>query len=131
MLSEKITIRLVAFIELLIGLSMSFGLLAYSLLSISKKPLNVFIFVLLSATISTIIGAGLLNYREWSRNLLVFFSGYVILTKILIIAGLLRFNGEIIAVIPAGFKNCISILYHGFVILFFNHKTVKGYFAKR
>ena len=131
MLSEKTTIRLIAFMELLIGLCTLFGLLTYSLLSISKKPLNVFIFVLLSATISTIIGSGLLNYREWSRNLLVFFSGYVILTKILIVAGLLRFNGEIITFIPTGFKNCISILYHGFIVIFFNQKTVKGYFAKR
>lgn len=131
MLSKKTTIRSVAFAELLIGLFTLFGLITYSLLSISKKPLNVFIFVLFSSAISTIIGLGLLNYREWSRNLLVFFSGYVFLTKILIVAGLLRFNGEIITFIPTGLKNCISILYHGCIIVFFNHKTVKAYFAKR
>lgn len=128
---EKYTIRLIAFIELLIGLFTLFGIITYSLLSISKKPLNVYIFVLLSSSVSSIIGTGLLNYRAWSRNLLLFFSGYVILTKILIAAGLLRFNGEIVTYIPADIKNCISILYHGFVILFFNQKTVKAYFAKR
>ena len=127
---DKRVIMSIAFIELLIGLSTLSGLVTYSLLSISKKPLNVFIFVLLSSAISTIIGSGLLNYREWSRNLLLFFSGYIIITKVLIIAGLLMFNGEIITFIPAGFKNCISILYHGFIILFFNQKTVRGYFTK-
>ena len=131
MLSKKITIRLIAFVELLIGLSTLFGLISYSLLSMSKKSLNVFIFVLLSSAISTIIGLGLLNYREWSRILIVFFSGYVILIKILIVAGLLRFNGEIITFIPISFKNCVSILYLGFIVVFFNQKTVKAYFTKR
>ena len=129
-MSKKIIVRLIAFVELLIGLSTLFGLIKYSLLLVSKKPINVFVFVLLSSAISTVIGLGLINYREWARNLLVFFSGYVILTKILILSGLLRFSGEIITVIPATLKNCISILYHSFVIIFFNQRVIKKYFSK-
>ena len=130
MTGKKTTIRLIAFVELLIGLSTLFGLITYSLLLISKKPLNVFIFVLLSSVISIIIGLGLLNYREWSRIFLVFFSGYVILTKILVLANVLYFKGEIITFFPGDLKNYISIIYHCFITLFFTQQTVKDQFIK-
>ena len=130
-MAAKRIIKIIAFIELLIGLSTVFGLTTYTVLSLSTKPLNVFIFVLLCAVISSMIGAGLFDRREWARVLLVFFSGYVIITKAMVFAGLLQFNGEIMTFIPAGLKNCASVLYHGFVLIFFTRKSVKGRFASR
>lgn len=124
MTAKKTTIRLIAFVELLLGLSTLLG----SLLLISKKPLNVFMFLVLASFISITIGLGLLNYRGWSRILLLFFFGYVILTKILIFANVLYFEEKIMMFLPGNLQHYVSIIYHGFVMLFFTQQTVKDEF---
>ena len=121
-------IALIAFVELAIGISTIIGLLTSASLHLSKKPANVFIFVILSAMISTAIGIGLFKCREWARTAIVFFSGYIILTKVLVFAGLMHFNGEIIAFIPTDLKNYISIAYHAFLFIFFSRKSAKIHF---
>ena len=126
----KIIIKAVAVIEFLIGSSTLLGLISYSLLSILRKPLSVFIFVLISSAISISIGLGLFNHKEWARKTLIFFAGYIILTKLMTFSNLLQFTGEIITFIPAGFKNSISILYHSLIVLFFNQAAVKENFKK-
>ena len=127
----KRIIRAIAFIELLIGLSTIFSLITFILLSIVIKPFNVYIFVMISSVISTILGIGILKYKEQARILLVFFSGYVILTKILVFSNLLQLCCDIIVFIPSYFKNSTSIIYHTFIILFFTQKNVKKYFIKQ
>lgn len=129
-MSTKIAIKIFAFIELLIGLSTFISLIACAALSISKKPLNVFIFVIASATISAILGVGIINYKERARVILVFFSGYIVLTKILVIAGLLQLCCDIITFIPVHLKNGTSIIYHLFIALFFTRQNVKRHFVK-
>ena len=123
-------IRIIAVIELSIGVFTICGLTIYALLAISKKPLNVFIFVFLAGVVSGGIGTGLLNYKQWARNFLVFFSGYIILIKVLIFAGLLHLNGEIVAFPPASLKNFISIAYHVLIVLFLTRQTTKECFTK-
>lgn len=110
--------------EVIIGISALIGVAIVQITGIygfSPKPINVYIFVVVSACISFILGVGILNKREWARNLLVFFSGYVLITKILKYGGLLTFNSDIISAataMPTWEKDAISFFYHSFVILF-------------
>ena len=127
-MQNRQTIKTIAFIELLIGVSTILGLAGSSLFGLPGKPANVFIFVLLSAITSATIGAGLLAHKQWARTLLVFFSGYIIITKILIFSDLLHFSGEMITFVSAGVKNLISVGYHSFVIVFFARRDVRVYF---
>ena len=129
LLTKKL-IKIIAIIELLIGASTICGITVYALLAISKKPLNVFIFIFLAGIASSVIGIGLLNYKQWSRNLLVFFSGYIILIKVMVFAGLLHLNGEIVTFPPASLKNYISIAYHGFILLFLTRQMTKDCFTR-
>jgi len=124
----RIIIKAVGCIELIIGSITFLNLITYSSLSITKKPMNVFIFVIISNAISVLLGLGILNYRNWARKFLIFFSGYIIITKILIFSNLLYFTGEIVTFIPNSLKDSISILYHSFLILFFIQTVVKKYF---
>jgi hypothetical protein len=116
-------------VEMLIGASTVTGLLASAAMAAQKKPANVFLFVLVSAAASFIIGAGLFRRKEWARMPLVFFSGYIILTKMLVFTGLMKFSGEIITFIPADLKNLISILYHFFVVVYFTRMSIKKEFT--
>lgn len=124
-------IRIIAFIELSIGLSTLSGLIVYSSLSMSQKPLNVSIFVCVASLISILIGLGLLANKDIARKVLIFFSSYIVLTKIMIFLNLMRFNGEIIGFIPASLKNSISILYHGLIIIILNQRDVKESFLRK
>jgi len=130
MVIKRVT-RLIALIEISIGLLTILGLTTSALFSIAMKPLNVFLFVIISAVISTAIGIGLFNYKEQARKFIVFFSGYIILTKILVFANLLQLCCEIVTFIPPYFKNSTSIVYHTFIILFFTRQTVKRRFIKQ
>lgn len=124
----KKMVSVIAFIEVLIGASTIIGLILHAVLALSTKPVNVFIFVFVSALASTLIGYGLFVRREWARCLLVFFSGYIIITKIMIFTGLLQFSGEIITAVPADVKNWVSVSYHCFIIVFLSEKPVRNIF---
>ncbi len=123
-------VRVIAVIELLIGVFTLTGVMTTHLLHLSKKSPAVFIFVLLASVASAAIGFGLLKYKKWSRTLLIFFSGYIVITKVMIFTGLMSFNGEIITFISAGLKNYISIVYHLCVVLFFTQRKVKEQFSQ-
>ncbi|UCC95232.1 MAG: hypothetical protein JSW40_00365 [Candidatus Omnitrophota bacterium] len=125
---NKILVKIIAFIELSIGLVTLISLVVYSLLSLSQKPLNVFMFVCISSLISILIGVGLLSGRDLARHSLLFFSSYIILTKILVFANLLQFKGEIITFIPTSIKNALSVGYHALLIVLFSQKRVKAFF---
>jgi len=125
---QKLTVRVIAFLEVLIGFITLNSLVAFQLYSISTKPMNVFIFVLVSSLISIIIGFGLIRDKNWARKDLLLFSLYIVFTKILIFANLLQFKGEIITFVPDPLKNSISLLYHSFILLLFNQPKVKEIF---
>lgn len=129
-MKDKIFVKIIAFIELAIGLTTFLGLVIYSSLSMSQKPFNVFIFVLLTSIVSILIGLGLLTYKDLARKAIIFFALYIILTKLMIFSNLLQFNGEIITFVPTDLKNLISIAYHSLVIIIFNRKDVKESFIK-
>lgn len=125
---HKLIVKIIAFLELIIGSFTLISLITFYLLSISTKPLNVFVFVLVSSAISLAIGLGLLAYQNWARKTLIFFSMYIIFTKILIFSKLLQFNGEIITFVPDLLKNSVSFLYHSFILFFFSRPPVKHIF---
>jgi hypothetical protein len=116
---QKIAILLIGIIEIFIGLATLIGCFSvqtWGVLGLTGKPGSVYIFVVVTATISLILGIGIIFGREWAKKLLLFFSGYVILTKVLQFLGLLVFKGQIITVIPSQTKDIISIVYHIFLI---------------
>jgi len=121
-------IELAGFIELIVGLSTLLFVALFNFFSIVEKPLGVLAFVIISALISASIGYGILNFKNWARTLLVFFSGYVILVKILIYLGVMEFSGQIITTPPPYIKDLISFLYHGFLIVFFMQPKVASKF---
>lgn len=122
--------QIIGRIELLIGLLTIISLISYPLIFSVTKPRNVFLFVLISSLISIAIGIGLLKFRESARRLLLFFSAYIVFTKIMILSGLLEFTGEIITFIPKGFKDVISLIYHIAILILLNMKNMKENFIK-
>lgn len=126
-----IFIRVIALIEMMIGLVTISGLFIYTFVFFPTKPFNVFMFVLISAALSSAIGLGLFIYREWARMLLVFFSGYIIITKVMVLSRLAELSGEMLVFIPNEMRDTLSILYHGLIILFFTRRSVKAYFKSR
>lgn len=135
MQSKKLSlniIKLIAIIEVLIGIVTIIGLiLSFSFHLFPQKPLNVFIFVLISSLISSVIGFNIYLHQDWARKLLIFFSGYVILTKILIQAKLLIFSGEIITFFPQSSKNVISVVYHSILIFILMKPEMKEIFSQK
>ncbi len=123
-----ITVNIVAIAELMIGLITITGLFISQAFAFPQKPLNVFCFVLATAATSAVIGIGIFKRWRWAWLLLVFFSGYIVITKIMLLTGLLIFTGEIITFIPMDIKNYISIGYHSFIVIYFTRKRIRNDF---
>jgi hypothetical protein len=123
-------LELIGCIELFIGLFTLLFVILFDIFSIIEKPQGVFIFVLLSASISAFIGYGILTLKKWARIFIIFFSGYVIILKILLYLGVVKFTGEIIKTPPSHIKDLISLLYHIFVIIFFTNSGVISRFEE-
>lgn len=120
--TSKIFVVLIGAAEILIGVTTLLGVAAVQMTgiyNIEPKPLNVYIFVVVTAAISFVLGVGVLEKRVWAEKALIFFSGYIILTKLLKYLGLLTFSGDILTVIPPWGKDAVSIVYHLFVMVFF------------
>lgn len=106
--------------EIAIGFVTVLGIAAVQVWGIGglpRKPDEVYVFVTATGIAAFVLGAGLVRGKNWARILLIFFSGYIILTKILIYFGLLTFNGAMLTIIPAGLKDVFSSLYHLILIL--------------
>ena len=117
----KVIVPVIGWIEILIGVSTlltCFLVQFFGILDTPPKPANVFFVVTISAAISLSLGIGLLKRQEWARKLLIFFSGYIVISKIFIYSGLLTFSGEIFTFVSTGWKDSVSFLYHIAVIIF-------------
>lgn len=130
-MKARIGISIVAIIEVLIG-SITIAAVIISLLqSKSSKPPEVLAFVLTTAAISTMLGFGILKKDIHSYHLLLYFASVIILSKILIFAGVITLNGALETAMPSYLKNIISILYHSLLILYLTRKHVKEHFGER
>jgi len=133
------TIMIIGFVEIIIGSSAIFGNLILVALSLNTKSPNVLLFVVVAGVISTLLGIGILFFRPLAYNFLLYFSFFVFLSKILVFMGILRFDGQLevtlhqVMGIPLhevfknfmiGFKNVMSLLYHGFILWYFNRRQV-------
>ncbi len=123
--NSKIIIRTVAIIEILIGLSISLGFIIASLITPPGRPKTVYGFVVLTSLISVIIGIGLFKYKNWGRQFLIFFAGYVIFTKFLLFSNLVEFTGNTIKVMSIEFKDVLSFIYHIAILIIFNLRVIK------
>ncbi|OGW75921.1 MAG: hypothetical protein A2Z72_08775 [Omnitrophica bacterium RBG_13_46_9] len=122
------TVYAIGFIEVIIGISTMLGLFFSFFFALSKKSPNIFMFVLISALISTYLGFGLLRLKNLARRLLIFFSGWVVLTKLLVFMGILQLHGALLTTISNPVKNTVSVIYHITVIALLNHSTFKDVF---
>ena len=125
------TIAIIATIEILIGGLTFISTIIALVLSISTKTPNVLFFVLLTSVLSALIGFGLLRSNKLAYRALLYFSSVIVLTKVLMLMGIIQINGELETYIPSSLKNCISIIYHSIIIYFLTHHTVREIFDHR
>ena len=92
---------------------------------ISTKPFNILIFVILSSFVSISLGVGTILRYHYARKLLMFFAGWIILSKFLVLTKIISISGTLETTLPLSFKNIISIFYHAAIILYFHHPSVK------
>jgi hypothetical protein len=129
--------------EILIGSSALFVNLLTVFLTVNVKTPNVLFFVVMTGIMSTFLGIGILKFNRTAYELLIYFSSVIVLSKILIIFGVIHLNGslevslhkawgtplttELIA-FSTGLKNALSIMYHGFIISYFRKNDLKQLF---
>lgn len=94
----------------------------------SSKPVNVLTFVVASSAISAALGAGVILRQRYARKLLIFFAGWVILSKLLIAMGILTLCCALETTVSPNVKNAVSIVYHAAVMLYFHHPLIKAEF---
>jgi len=129
-MKSKLGINIFAVIEILIG-SITFFMVALSFIQgKSAKPLEVLIFVLASAAISTLLGLGILKRKVIAYYLLLYFSSIIILSKLLLFAKIITVNGALETTIPSYLKNMISVFYHSLLIFYFTRTSIKEEFKK-
>jgi len=117
-------------IEIVIGF-VTLSTITFSLIAgLNTKPLNVLIFVYITSVLSFILGIGLLKLNRQAHELLLFFTGVIILTKILTVFGIMRLNGALETGINANVKNALSILYHLLLWCYLGRKDIKSFLAK-
>jgi hypothetical protein len=123
-------LRAIGWIEISIGGITLLATTISLILATNTKTLNVLAFVIITTGISTSIGIGILRFKKTAYGLLIYFSSIIILSKLLIFADIITLNGNLETFLPSYFKSGISILYHGFVILYLRQKNIKALFVR-
>jgi len=119
---------LFAIIEIFIGLATLTAVILSLAQGKSTKSLQVLVFVLITAIISSGLGWGILRYKLLAYRLLLYFSSIIILSKILIFAKIITLTGALEITIPSSLKNIISVLYHSLLIFYFTRKSIREQF---
>lgn len=122
-------IKIFGIIEISIGVVTLITVILSLIQGKSTKPPGVLVFVLTTAIISSGLGLGILKYNLKSYYLLLYFSSIIILSKILIFAGIIALSGALEVATPSSLKNTISILYHSILIFYFTRKSVREQFT--
>jgi len=94
----------------------------------SAVPLNVFLFIVTTSIISFGLGIGVLTSNRHARHMILFFAAMIILSKILIFAGIISLRGELVSRVSEPLRNILSIIYHAAILVYFNSKTVRERF---
>lgn len=115
-------------IEILIGLvTLFFNFFALIFGTNTKSP-SVLFFVTIAAVSSFSIGVGILKFYKIAYQSLLYFSSVIILTKILILLGVIHLDGALETTVPSPVKTFVSIFYHGFVIYYLLKPDIKNIF---
>lgn len=123
-------IQCISTVEIALGLG-TFVTTSLSLvLGFNTKPFNVLAFVYCASMLSFIIGTGLLRFKNYAYELLLFFAPLIIITKILIFTGIIQLNGALEPTIPAPLKDSVSIAYHGLLIWYLRRKHIRALYTK-
>lgn len=123
--NSKIIIKTIATIEILIALTISLSFIITSLITPPGRPPTVYVFVVVTSLISVVIGIGLLKCKSWARRILIFFAGYVVVTKFLLLSNLVHFTGNTIKFMSINLKDILSFIYHCSILVIFNLKDIK------
>lgn len=128
-MKPKQNILLIGLIEIVIG-SVTLASLLKPLIEdgLLPKPPNVMVFVIVSSLISISLGMGLIFRWHYARKLLMFFAGWVILSKMLVFSEIISLCCALETKIAPDIKNGISIAYHAFIILYLHKPAVKKEF---
>lgn len=121
-------VLVIGLIEIFIGGVTLIGTLGALVLSLNTKTANVLLFVLITGIMSTLLGVGILKFKKFAYQFLLYFSSVIILTKLLIFADIMHLNGELTTFIPSTIKNSISIVYHGLVVYYLSKPGIKDLF---
>jgi len=125
---ENLGIISFGYIEAIIGAGTIISLFVAKVAWGATKPLGILSFVGLTALASFILGIGILKYKMWARRFLIFFSGYIVLTKLFIYLGVIKLSPPFEILIPSSIKNIISVIYHVGVILFLGNENIRRSF---
>jgi len=117
--------------EIVIGLSAFIFLVLSIFTGRCAKPPSVIVFVLAAALISFLLGAGILRRSLISYRMLQYFATVIILSKLLIFAGVISLSGALDTSMPQPAKNIISLVYHSFLLFYFNLPAARKYFGER
>ena len=123
--NSKIIIKAVSIIEIMIGLSIPLSFITASLIYPPGRPKVLYGFVVLTSIISVVIGIGLFRFKNWGRKFLIFFAGYIIVTKFLLFANLVEFTGNTIDFMSVTSKDILSFIYHCSILVIFNLKDIR------
>jgi hypothetical protein len=122
------TVLAIGILEICIGSGTLLSNFVTLVLSVNNKSFSVLCFVLIAGLISTLLGIGLLKFRKGAYQLLLYFSSVIILSKVLMFLGVIQLNGALETTIPGPVKNIVSIIYHGFVIVYLSKPGTKQIF---
>jgi hypothetical protein len=138
-------VLIIGIIEVLIGTVTLLGNLLFTIVNLNFKAPNILLFVIISASMSTLIGIGILKQNRAAYYLLLYFSSVILLTKFLMFAGIISISGELEVSIHAALnspasdalrwtmntlKTLISTGYHGFLIYYLLRPSVKSVFYR-
>jgi NADH:ubiquinone oxidoreductase subunit K len=121
-------VLLLGCIEILIGLVTLFFNFFSLIFGTNTKSPSVLFFVTIAAVASSAIGVGILKFYKIAYQSLLYFSSVIVLTKILILMGVIHLDGALETTVPSSVKTLISIFYHGFVIYFLLKPEIKRNF---
>jgi len=123
-------IKYFAYTEIILGIVSLFSTIFCLLNNRTPYPVTVATFLFATALISISLGIGILNYSRPSYYLLIFFSGVVVLSKILIFSKIISLNQTITSTLTPGVKNTTSLIYHSLLIFYFTRKSVIDIFFR-
>ena len=111
-------LKLIGWTEIALGATTLAATAVSLFLRTNAKSPNVLIFVICAASVSILLGMGILKLNRTAYLLLLYFASVILLSKTLIFLDIIQLNGALETAIPQGIKNWISLIYHTVVCIY-------------